>query len=153
MAGLPLAQDAFGAEMFVQKTLFALLAGLLVFALLWLTLRRLSLVGPAMIVALLAVVWTMGLLIGTGNTVHIMSSMIPIFLMPVAILDSVHVLSELHDHLPAGQGVAGTVRRVYACLERPLLFTSLTTSVGFASLALADVPRPRCSGCSWPSGC
>ena len=40
-------------------------------------------------------------LIGMGFTVHIMSSMIPIFLMPIAVVDSVHVLSEFADrHRP-----------------------------------------------------
>jgi len=33
-----------------------------------------------MLMAMLAVIWTMGLLIGLGFTVHIMSSMIPVFL-------------------------------------------------------------------------
>lgn len=146
LAGLPLAQDAFGGQMFVQMAIFAPLAGLLVFALLWFSLRRLALVGPAMVLAVLSVVWTMGLLIGTGNTVHIMSSMIPIFLMPIAILDSVHVLSEFHDDIGASGDVRHTVRHVYGSLRRPLLFTTLTTAVGFGSLALADIPPVQVFG-------
>lgn len=146
VAGLPLAQDAFGSQMFVQMAIFAPLAGALVFALLWFTLRSLRLVVPAMVLAVLSVVWTMGLLIGTGNTVHIMSSMIPIFLMPIAILDSVHVLSEVHDHNPHRDDASSTIRSVYAQLRRPLLFTTLTTSVGFASLALADIPPVQVFG-------
>lgn len=146
VAGLPLAQDAFGAQMFVQMAIFAPLAGLLVFALLWFSLRRLALVGPAMVLAVLSVVWTMGLLIGTGNTVHIMSSMIPIFLMPIAILDSVHVLSEFHDEIGGSGDVRQTVRSVYGSLRRPLLFTTLTTAVGFGSLALADIPPVQVFG-------
>lgn len=34
--------------------------------------------------ATVSVIWAMGLLVGMGNTVHIMSSMIPVFLMPIA---------------------------------------------------------------------
>lgn len=146
VAGLPLAQDAFGSQMFVQMAIFAPLAGALVFALLWFTLRSLRLVVPAMVLAVVAVVWTMGFLIGTGNTVHIMSSMIPIFLMPIAILDSVHVLSEVRDGNDDNEGVASTIRSVYAQLRRPLLFTTLTTAVGFASLALADIPPVQVFG-------
>ena len=50
-----------------------------------------------MIVAITTVIITMGLLIGFGFPVHIMSSMIPIFLMPIAVLDSIHILSEFFD--------------------------------------------------------
>ena len=146
VAGLPLAQDAFGSQMFLQMGLFAPLAGALVFAAMWLFFRRLSLVVPAMVVAMLTVIATMGLLIGTGNTVHIMSSMIAIFLMPTAILDSVHVLSEFFDRYPATRDRRQTIEEIYHELAGPLLFTTLTTMVGFASLALAPIPPVRVFG-------
>ena len=92
LAGLPLAEEAFGRDMFLQMALLAPLAGLLVFLLMFFFFRKLTLVIPAMLVAMLSVVWTMGLLTGAGFTLHIMSSMIPIFLMPIAILDSIHIL-------------------------------------------------------------
>ena len=46
---------------------------------------------------MISVMITMGFLIVTGKTVHIMSSMIPIFIMPIAVLDSIHILSEFFD--------------------------------------------------------
>jgi uncharacterized protein len=55
-----------------------------------------------MIVAMVTVIATMGLLIGMGFTVHIMSSMIPIFLMPIAVVDSVHIMSEFADRYRPG---------------------------------------------------
>lgn len=146
IAGLPLAQQAFGEQMFVQMALFAPLAGALIFALMWLFFRRLGLVVPAMLLSMLTVIWTMGLLTGTGNTLHIMSSMLPIFLMPIAILDAIHVLSEFFDLYPHSHDRAATLREVYADLGRPLAFTSLTTAVGFASLALAPIPPVQVFG-------
>ena len=146
VAGLPLAEEAFGREMFVQMAIFAPLAGLLIFALMWWFFRRVSLVLAAMAVAMLSVVATMGALIGSGNTLHIMSSMIPIFLMPIAILDSVHVLSEFFDRYPHHLDRRATLRAVYAELHRPLTFTSLTTGVAFASLALTPIPPVQVFG-------
>lgn len=146
IAGLPLAQQAFGQQMFVQMALFAPLAGLLIFALMWFFFRRLGLVVPAMLLSMLTVVWTMGLLTGTGNTLHIMSSMLPIFLMPIAILDSIHVLSEFFDLYPHSDDRPSAIRDVYRDLQRPLAFTSLTTAVGFASLALAPIPPVQVFG-------
>ncbi len=145
IAGQPLAEDAFGQQMFIQMAVFAPLAGALVFALLYAFFRRLRLVLPAMALAMATVIITMGLLVGSGNTLHIMSSMIPIFLMPIAILDSVHVLSEFFDDY-RGRDRDGTVLAVIGALGRPIGYTSLTTAAGFATLVLVPIPPVRLFG-------
>jgi predicted RND superfamily exporter protein len=146
VAGLPLAEEEFGRQMFVQMGIFAPLAALLIFGLMWWFFKRIRLVLPAMIVAMVAVLWTMGALIGSGNTLHIMSSMIPIFLMPIAILDSIHVLSEFFDRYPHHLDRRETLRVVYAELYKPLAYTTITTGVAFAALALAPVPPVQVFG-------
>ena len=105
LGGLPLAEETFGSDMFIQMGFLAPIAGMLIFAfaLMLYFFRRLLLVIGAMLVAMLSVIWTMGLLIGSGFTLHIMSSMIPVFLMPIAILDSIHILSEFFDQYPCGK--------------------------------------------------
>ncbi|MEZ5237773.1 MAG: hypothetical protein R2716_02045 [Microthrixaceae bacterium] len=75
VAGLLLAEEVFGQEMSIQMGVFAPLAGLLVFAHAG-VLQAPPAAPAAMAVAVLSIAWTMGLLIGTGNTAHIMSSMI-----------------------------------------------------------------------------
>ncbi len=146
LAGLPIAEDTFGHEMFVEMAVVAPLAFLLIMLLMYLLFRRAVFLIPVGMDALFAVIWAMGLLIGTGNTVHIMSSMIPIFLMPIAILDDIHILSECYD----GYCVHGDKRKAIldgmAPLYRPMLFTSLTSAVGFGSLALTDIPPVRVFG-------
>lgn len=155
IAGQPLAEDAFGQQMFIQMAVFAPLAGAAVFALLLLFFRRLQFVLPAMALAMATVIITMGLLVGSGNTLHIMSSMIPIFLMPIAILDSVHVLSEFFDRYngqasgdgqDTGDGRAAIITSVVEELARPIGYTSLTTGVGFAALLLVPIPPVRLFG-------
>lgn len=146
IAGLPLAQEAFGDQMFVQMAVFAPLAGLAIFVLMLVFFRRLVLVGPAMLLALLSVVWAMGLLIGTGNSLHIMSSMIPIFLMPVAILDAIHVISEFFDRYGRVRERREALRIVFDELAGPIAFTTITTVVGFGALALTPIPPVRVFG-------
>lgn len=146
VAGLPLAQEAFGAQMFVQMAVFAPLAGLAIFALMMLFFRRLVLVGPAMLMAMLAVVWAMGALIGSGNSLHIMSSMIPIFLMPIAILDAVHVISEFFDRYGRMRERESALRVVFHELAGPIAFTSVTTIVGFLALTLTPIPPVQVFG-------
>jgi hypothetical protein len=146
IAGLPVAEDTFGFEMFTQMGILAPLIGLVIFLLLFFLFRKISLIVSPMIVAMFSVAWGMGALIGFGNTVHIMSSMIPIFLMPIAVLDSVHILSEFYDRYPALQDRKQTLLAVTDELFTPMFYTSITTAVGFASLTLADIPPVRVFG-------
>lgn len=145
MAGLPLAEDTFGAEMFKQMAIVAPLAGGFLMLILLIIFRRIMLVLPAMIVAMLSVMWTMGAMIGLGFTVHIMSSMIPVFLMPIAVCDSVHVLSDFYEHY-RGKDRVGVIQNVFRSLFRPMFYTSLTTAVGFANLAWARIPPVKVFG-------
>ena len=146
LAGLPLAEETFGRDMFVQMGLLAPLAGLLVFLLMLYFFRRLLMVIAAMLVAMLSVIWTMGLLIGTGFTLHIMSLMIPVFLMPIAILDSIYILSEFFDQYPNYQDRRATLRAVYKELFTPISYTTPSTAVAFASLAIALIPPVQVFG-------
>ncbi len=146
VTGLPVAEDTFGHEMFVQMGISAPLAGLMIFLLMWFFFRNLRLVISPMIVAMVTVIGTMGLLIGMGFTVHIMSSMIPIFLMPIAVVDSIHILSEFADHYRRGDDARAVMRRVVGHLFKPMLFTSLTSAAGFASLLLTPIPPVRVFG-------
>jgi len=146
ITGQPVAQDTFGVEMLVQMATATPLAGLAIFLLLLFFFRRISLIIAPMLVAILSVVATMGLLIGLGYDVHIMSSMIAIFLMPISVADSVHILSEFFDTYHQFRDKAKTIRHVVGHLFMPMLYTSLTTIAGFASLATTPVPPVRVFG-------
>jgi hypothetical protein len=146
ITGLPVAEDTFGHEMFVQMAVSAPLAMLVIFLLMLLFFRKLLLIISPMIVALVSVVVTMGLLIGLGYTVHIMSSMIPIFIMPIAVLDAIHILSEFFDRYQQTRDRRATVLRVMEELFVPMLYTSLTSAAGFASLALTPIPPVQVFG-------
>ncbi len=146
ITGLPVAEDTFGVEMLVQMATSAPLAGLAIFVLLLLFFRRLSLIVAPMLVAVISVVCTMGLLIGRGYDVHIMSSMIAIFLMPIAVTDSVHILSEFFDAYHRFGNKRETLKHVIGHLFMPMLYTSLTTIAGFASLATTPIPPVQVFG-------
>jgi len=146
ITGLPVAEDTFGVEMFIQMAISAPLAMVVIFVLMLLFFRKLVLVISPMIIAMVSVISTMGLLIGLGFPVHIMSSMIPIFLMPIAVVDSVHILSEFFDRYTPKAGREKTLREVMDNLFVPMLYTSLTSAAGFASLALTPIPPVQVFG-------
>ncbi len=146
IAGLPVAEDSFGAEMFRQMAVSAPLAGLIIFLLMLIFFRNFKIVLAPMIVAVVSVIWAMGLLILTGHTVHIMSSMIPIFLIPIAVLNSIHIISEFHDRYQKHKHKKTTIRNTISELFVPILFTTVTTIVGFLSLALTPIPPVKVFG-------
>ncbi|MCI5141142.1 MAG: RND transporter, partial [Candidatus Electrothrix sp. ATG1] len=146
ITGLPVAEDTFGKEMFVQMAVSAPLAMLMIFLLMLFFFRNLQLIIAPMIIAMCTVIVTMGMLIGTGHTLHIMSSMIPIFIMPIAVVDSVHILSEFFDAYQKRKNRKETLIEVMAHLFKPMLFTSLTSAAGFASLAFTPIPPVQAFG-------
>ena len=146
ITGLPVAEDTFGYEMFVQMAISAPLAMVVIFILMLVFFRKLVLVVSPMIIAMVAVISTMGLLIGFGYPVHIMSSMIPIFLMPIAVVDSIHILSEFFDLYTKEKGRRTTMIEVMSNLFTPMLYTSLTSAAGFLSLALTPIPPVQAFG-------
>ncbi len=146
ITGLPVAEDTFGNEMFIQMAISAPLAMIMIFLLMLVFFKKIQLIVSPMIIAVCTVISTMGLLIGTGNTLHIMSSMIPIFIMPIAVVDSIHILSEFFDEYQKIKDRRKTIEQVMQHLFKPMLFTSLTSSAGFASLALTPIPPVQAFG-------
>ncbi|MBI3926218.1 MAG: MMPL family transporter [Armatimonadetes bacterium] len=138
IAGDPIARDTFGAEMFTQMAVFAPIAGAIMFVVLMVMFRNLALVMCNMAVAMIAIAVSLGALVGAGYSIHIMSSMIPVFLMAIS-TDSVHIFNEFnfryHELGDRRQAVLDTLKVV----GRPIFFVDLTTAVGFASLALGPI--------------
>jgi len=146
VAGLPVSEDTFGYEMFIQMAVVAPLAFMVILLIVYLMFRQVAFLVPVALTAMFSVIWAMGALIGMGFTVHIMSSMIPVFLMPIAILDDVHILSEFFDRYRVLGDKRQALREALRPLYKPMLYTSLTSAVGFASLAIADIPPVRVFG-------
>lgn len=146
ITGLPVAQSVFGVEMFIQMAVAAPGAMLLIFVLLFAIFRSWWVAAVPLGVAMVSTIGAMGALVLTGNTVHIMSSMIPIFVMPIAVMDAIHVLSEFADRHEQAGDRRKTIRACMKTLWRPMLFTTITTMAGFASLALAPIPPVQIFG-------
>jgi hypothetical protein len=132
--------------MFNQMIFAAPMAGLIIFILMYIFFRNVRIIIPPMIVAVTSILWTMGFLVMTGHTVHIMSSMIPIFLFPIAVLNSIHILSEFHDRFGKHKHKEATIRHTIGELFTPMLFTSATTVVGFLSLLSNNIPPVQVFG-------
>ena len=146
ISGLPLVEDTFATDLLLQPAIMALPVLLLLFLLLYLLFRRIRLVVPPLLVATATVLSTMGLFIGAGNGLQVISVMIPVFLAPVALAGPLRLLSGL-SALPGRDGDRRRdVEQVMADRLTPMLRTALTSAAGFASLVLFPVPAVRMFG-------
>ena len=138
IAGDPVARDTFGAEMFKLMGIFSPIAGLIMFAAIQLMFRNLALSAAMMAVAMAAILWSMGLLIGAGFPVHIMSSMAPVFLMAIA-TDSIHIFNEFYFRYRERHDKLAAIRETMQAVSRPVRYTALATTAGFAVLLFMDI--------------
>jgi len=100
--------------------------------------------------ALLVLVWTLGLMGWVGAPVTLVTTILPVILMTMAITDEIHLLQRLQAHL-AGNGtqpppnLTGRDRLREATVSalrdvgRPIIVTSITTSIGFLSFLTASM--------------
>ena len=138
VAGDPVARDTFGAEMFKLMAIFAPIAGMIMFAAIQMMFRNLALSCAMMGVAMAAIIISMGSLIGAGYPVHIMSSMAPVFLMAIA-TDSIHIFNEFYFRYRERGDKLVAIRETMAAVSRPVRYTALATTAGFAVLLFMNI--------------
>ena len=138
IAGDPVARDTFGAEMFKLMGIFSPIAGAIMFIAIQMMFRSLSLSLAMMAVAMTAIVWSMGLLIGLGFPVHIMSSMAPVFLMAIA-TDSIHIFNEFYFRYRERRDKRAAIVETMEAVSRPVRYTALATAAAFAVLLFMNI--------------
>lgn len=146
ITGLPVIEGAIGVEMFKQMSVSSPLAMLLVLSLLFIFFKKWQLVIIPLIISGATIVSSMGLMIALGFEVHILSSMLPIFLMSISMCDSIHIISEFFDTYTKEKGKKKSIKEVMNTLFAPVLYTSLTTAAGFFSLVWTPIPPAQVFG-------
>lgn len=109
--------------------------------------RKLSLSFLTLFNIFLIEIWGVGFLTACGESMNMMTVIIPPVLIAIAVADSIHILAHYRDiylsskkeHLTA---VAETIKDLWL----PCLFTSLTTGVGFLSFITTNVRPVRTVG-------
>ncbi|MDO8785315.1 MAG: MMPL family transporter, partial [Syntrophales bacterium] len=138
VAGDPVARDTFGAEMFKLMGMFSPIAGMIMFIAIYLMFRNLSLAVSMMMVSMISIIWSMGLLIGLGFPIHIMSSMAPVFLMAIA-TDSIHIFNEFYFRYGERKDKKIAILETMQAVGRPVRYTALATAAGFAVLMFMHI--------------
>ena len=120
--------------------------GLVLLILVWLLFHRLWPAALALGVALLGVCWTLGVMVTWQRSVHVMFSLFPPVILVVAFSDVVHLCSAYLIELGRGRGKEEAIIETTTDVGRACLLTSITTFIGFMSLAIVPDPGTRYLG-------
>jgi len=106
---------------------------------LWLAFRTPQGVVIPFSTAALSIVWTLGLLALLRIPMNLLTSIVPSLLLAIGFTEDVHMITEYHERLERGLPKLDALRDVLAETAFPLFITTLTTVVGFATLALTNI--------------
>jgi len=90
-----------------------------------------------------AVTATLGLVAACGVAFNILTIMMPTLLIALSTANLVHLTHAFHEHLARGMSPAEAAREAVREVRLPALGTTLTTAIGFLSLAVSDMPPVR----------
>lgn len=106
----------------------------------------------AMVNISVCLVWTLAFLNLVGGAISPITSILPPLIMALAVSDSIHIFNKFlkqdRQHTPLPEVMRTTLVR----LGVPCFLTSFTTAIGFASLAVSDVPPIRHFGLAAAGG-
>lgn len=142
LSGPPMiaAQTASNMEKDNQTLLPAVL--LVILLILFVSFGRLQGVVAPLLIAIFSLIWTLGLMAACGVKQNIITSIMPVFIISIAVCDAIHFLADYYRNLPPNpdrQARIDTAFKVMQQLFWPMFVTCMTTLVGFFSLIWTDV--------------
>ncbi len=122
---------------------FVVLAALVSFFVAWAVFRHLGTFLAAAAPAVLGGIWSLAAIAVTGGEIDILKSILPTIVMTIGLTDSVHIVTDVRHMRAQGLSAIDAATESIRHLGVPCLLTSVTTAVGFASLAISDVDMIR----------
>ncbi len=142
-AGLAVANEAMNQISQEDMGTYTNLSLIVIAFCLWFSLKRVIPVVIAMTAVILAVVLLVGVYLGTGNKLNLVTIILPSLVMVIGLTDSVYFLTTYYQdrELYESQGLSkreAIVKSLGFCFL-PGLFNSITASVGFLAFASAKM--------------
>ena len=143
--GVHISGRAIGQVVFIDKIqkefiLFMSVALFFVIILLFVMFKSLRGIILPMCTVLLAVVWSIGIMNLSGRGISILLNMLPPVIFVVGMSDAVHLYSRYLEELKKGLSKKEAIRLMTIDTGLATLLTSITTSIGFASLWFTGIP-------------
>lgn len=142
LSGPPMiaAQTASNMEKDNQTLLPAVL--LVILLVLFVSFGRVQGVVAPLLIAIFSLIWTLGLMAACGVKQNIITSIMPVFIISIAVCDAIHFLADYYRNLPPKPDRQARIDTAFAVMQQlfwPMFVTCMTTLVGFFSLIWTDV--------------
>ncbi len=139
ITGIPYFRNMYVNRLNEQIIFYVSISSMLIVFLLWFLYRNWRDVLIPIGIVWITILFTIAILQLTGGFFEIMSSTIAPILLCVGIADSIHVMSKYNDELIQGTDPNTSIRRALVTMGTATLLTSVTTAIGFATLATSNV--------------
>ncbi|MEN8376596.1 MAG: outer membrane lipoprotein-sorting protein [Gemmatimonadota bacterium] len=134
LSGIPLLRSR--SPRLLQADILVFLGGglILAFALLWIAFRRVRLVLLSLASVVPGYLCTLGVMGLLDKPITMLTSFIPIVVLVVGVSDSIHIVQHFRSLRPEASNSDAAVAAL-GDMAMPCFYTSITTAVGFLSLA------------------
>lgn len=135
LGGIPVVRSQLPKLLQADQVLFLLAGFPIFFAILFFFFRNVGQTLLCLISILPAYVVTVGLMGFVGKSVTVLTIFIPIIILVVGVSDAIHFVTLYRNKRLSTQQTSEAVVLTFSELAVPCFYTSLTTAIGFASLA------------------
>jgi predicted RND superfamily exporter protein len=111
----------------------------LVLLVLWLSFWSVRGVVLPMVSVVLALVWTLGVMVLAGKAITLGTFVLPPLLIVVGSSYAIHVMARYYEQIEAGAEPQDVVVRAFRRVCLPLLISALTVAIGFGSLMVSRI--------------
>lgn len=132
--------------MWGSQTTFLPIVAVLFAITMTLMVRRVWLALAPLVTVLLADVWVMGVLVASGETLNVLSVLVPTLVVVIGVADGVHIVARYREELAGTEDRASAMARTMQHMVLPCFLTTFTTAAGFVSLLVAETSVIRAFG-------
>lgn len=133
------AKDGVISQLKKELALLFSLSFLFIVAVLFYTFRSKGGIFIPLLVIMLSVVWTLGSMALAGVAINTMTVLVPTIVLIVALSDVIHIMSRFKEEIHASISAREAMKMAMKDIGRAILLTSITTAIGFLSLAYANI--------------
>lgn len=136
-AGKCLNQSLYVDTLEFESITFTGLAVLMIILLLWLTYRNVAGILIPLGIIGLTVLWTVGLMIWMGESLNLISHILPVILLVISMSDVIHLRTHYLSQNPTADNRFQTFLYSGRTIGKATVYTSLTTAIGFLTLTIS----------------
>jgi len=136
--GMPFVMYSMSQGIIKNLTFLVPLMLLFLLGTLYLGFKRISGIVFPLIVVLISAIWVVGILALLGIPLDILTGIVPVILIAMGSADGIHFMRRYFEATAEGMTTGEAIRETLDEMAVPIIFTSITTMVGFASLMISD---------------